>query len=1181
MKFKLTLLVSFLALFSVSNLSGSDKKLLNRVTVYLKKPVIELPASRGIHHIENAAIRNNALQKAFKNAGVLKIKRTVPSFNPADTLKTLKNGAQVRLSDLSRFYTIELPDTSTIKEIKKSFEKLDVVKHAEFVYKFINTDESDVFPDDPDFMFEDDNGNGQFDPGETPGKQWAYFDFLNQSNPQDRADINLPEAWGYTTGASDIIIGMVEETGAYFYSIDPDPLTELEGRGTGLNKAFTGDAGHSIATAGVCVANTNNNNLLAGVDWNARFFSSPHSSSSDYFAEAVWACVENDCRIINNSWSSEYGEDGSYSTLLAVRNAYLCGALVVAAMGNHEGNQDRFPACYSDLVLSIAASNRVNAWPYFSNYNYYVDLTAPGGSDDGNLSHDILVLKNGGCGTRYLFGTSFSTPMVSGVASLMMSMRDDIRAEDVEAILKATAIDIKDPGWDKYTGFGKINAGDAVKRLSSAYTLERNTAAGGTSIQMDSDWLTWSFLPSFAVYGVKRYRIEKNVTFEETYVSAPLVWGNISGTQGFHASNPHYEVPWCGPKEGTITTSGATLQTYVFRVLNLYYPYNQFWYPCAPSEVEFAYTVLGKAPTTSGTLNEDETWIDIVNITGDVTVPYGITLTIVPGTMVKFGSGKKLTINGTLDAQGTADNHIVFTRSNTSSTSRTYWKQINLTSGSSWSFDYIEMYGASYGIRVDYASGLIQRSFFEENGIPIYLYHSDNVYIKDCQFSNSNYGIAGLYSDGVAIHNNIINNCYYHGIYLYKSSANIKGTTIENTTKYDGISLSTYSDIDMNKVIAYPNAELNNRIADNKRYGVYITSTASADLGHLLYMQMPYMRGGFNQFDHGSGTYDVKNSSSNKIYAELNWWNNQALYGSFYTSPTADAYGFQLPKATGADESGQVYQLIAEAWEFEYIDSTYTKAINVLNRAAELAPDDSVDYRILCGLARLYNKTDDKQGLLENLDQLYATYSDQLLGKIALDYSVKVSAGLRDFDEALERSEEIIAIWSFEPNSQEALASALFDQGMLYLNMNNNSEGLEKSTSENATNNFCKIINNYPDTEAAWLVSELFGLEKSVDSEETTLPEVYALRQNYPNPFNPTTTIAYDLPEQSHVILIIYNISGREVVKLVDGNLHEGFRHAIWDGKDKSGIQVSSGIYLYSIRTSSGFNATKKMVLVR
>ncbi|MCD6441403.1 MAG: hypothetical protein J7L86_06445 [Candidatus Marinimicrobia bacterium] len=49
----------------------------------------------------------------------------------------------------------------------------------------------------------------------------------------------------------------------------------------------------------------------------------------------------------------------------------------------------------------------------------------------------------------------------------------------------------------------------------------------------------------------------------------------------------------------------------------------------------------------------------------------------------------------------------------------------------------------------------------------------------------------------------------------------------------------------------------------------------------------------------------------------------------------------------------------------------------------------------------------------------------------------------------------------------------------------------------------------------------------------------------------------------------------------MDGNLHEGFRHAIWDRKDKSGNQVSSGVYLYSIRTSSGFNATKKMVLVR
>ena len=146
------------------------------------------------------------------------------------------------------------------------------------------------------------------------------------------------------------------------------------------------------------------------------------------------------------------------------------------------------------------------------------------------------------------------------------------------------------------------------------------------------------------------------------------------------------------------------------------------------------------------------------------------------------------------------------------------------------------------------------------------------------------------------------------------------------------------------------------------------------------------------------------------------------------------------------------------------------------------------------------------------------------------------------------------------------------------------------SNRDQAQNYLDKLQCKYPNDHLSLMAREAMGEEinwalfkptNEPETAEIVLPDKYTLRNNYPNPFNPTTTIAFDLPEESHVTLIIYDISGREIVKIVDGNLHEGFRHAVWDGKDKSGVQVSSGVYLYSIRTSSGFNATKKMVLVR
>jgi len=107
------------------------------------------------------------------------------------------------------------------------------------------------------------------------------------------------------------------------------------------------------------------------------------------------------------------------------------------------------------------------------------------------------------------------------------------------------------------------------------------------------------------------------------------------------------------------------------------------------------------------------------------------------------------------------------------------------------------------------------------------------------------------------------------------------------------------------------------------------------------------------------------------------------------------------------------------------------------------------------------------------------------------------------------------------------------------------------------------------------------GQLSSVDEEKEKIPSNFTLSQNYPNTFNPRTTIAFDLPEESHVTLTIYDVMGREIVRLLNENQPAGFRHVVWDGKDKSGQTVSSGIYLYTLKTSTGFSETKKMALMR
>ena len=99
-----------------------------------------------------------------------------------------------------------------------------------------------------------------------------------------------------------------------------------------------------------------------------------------------------------------------------------------------------------------------------------------------------------------------------------------------------------------------------------------------------------------------------------------------------------------------------------------------------------------------------------------------------------------------------------------------------------------------------------------------------------------------------------------------------------------------------------------------------------------------------------------------------------------------------------------------------------------------------------------------------------------------------------------------------------------------------------------------------------------------VDGE---LPVRYALGGNYPNPFNPVTRIAFDVPSPGAVVeLRIYDVSGRLVRTLVDGEVPPGRHSAEWDGTDRSGAAVASGVYFYRF-DAPGFGDSGRMVLLK
>jgi hypothetical protein len=96
---------------------------------------------------------------------------------------------------------------------------------------------------------------------------------------------------------------------------------------------------------------------------------------------------------------------------------------------------------------------------------------------------------------------------------------------------------------------------------------------------------------------------------------------------------------------------------------------------------------------------------------------------------------------------------------------------------------------------------------------------------------------------------------------------------------------------------------------------------------------------------------------------------------------------------------------------------------------------------------------------------------------------------------------------------------------------------------------------------------------------EEILPSSF-ISQNFPNPFNPSTTIHYGLEERSHVAITLYDYLGREIRTLVNDIVSPGNHTVVWDGRDETGIDVASGVYIYRMVTA-GLVRSGKMLLVR
>lgn len=314
-----------------------------------------------------------------------------------------------------------------------------------------------------------------------------------QLQEEDLLVSRIPQAWDVETGSADVLVGVID-TGVDVTHPDLIPNLVLPGinvREDWVPDEVMDDSGHGTAVCGVIGGVGNNGVGIAGVAWNVRMLpiracGGPYLDC-DLFdeVEGIDVAREQGCDVINLS----IGGVGTISLEeTAVTEAYNAGIVIVAAAGNSDPGYyfessgdwetDRhslyFPAALPE-VIGVGAVGTDAQPADFSNYGEDIlSVMAPGVEIITTVPEDEVYLYTG-VGPPYgkANGTSFATPMVAGVAALILSHFPGISPDEVRARIETSAIPMVGPdadfnGINDYYGYGILNAYGALTQTGSS-----------------------------------------------------------------------------------------------------------------------------------------------------------------------------------------------------------------------------------------------------------------------------------------------------------------------------------------------------------------------------------------------------------------------------------------------------------------------------------------------------------------------------------------------------------------------------------------------------------------------------------------------------------------------------------------------------------------------------------------
>lgn len=332
------------------------------------------------------------------------------------------------------------------------------------------------------------------DPSYNSSTQWGLF------------KINAANAWNITTGSSSVVVAIVDDAVQITH---PDLTTNVwvntgEIAGNGIDDDGNGyiddRQGYDVAdndsdpnppssaydhgthVAGIVGARSNNSTGVASIGYSIKIMAVKSTNSASLVTngyDGIVYAVNAGADIINMSWG---GSSSSTTAASIITWADSEGVILIAAAGNNNVSSVFYPAGYPE-VIAVASTSTGDDKSSFSNYGSWIDVSAPGSSIYSTIP---------GSSYDYKSGTSMASPMVAGLAGLVMSVNPGMTKTDIKNCILTTAdnINAANPSYIGQLGSGRINAFAAVNCAASTlslppvadFTADYTTIVAGASV---------------------------------------------------------------------------------------------------------------------------------------------------------------------------------------------------------------------------------------------------------------------------------------------------------------------------------------------------------------------------------------------------------------------------------------------------------------------------------------------------------------------------------------------------------------------------------------------------------------------------------------------------------------------------------------------------------------------------